>query len=117
MTSNDLIFLKDLLHERKEQIINNLDNSKKELDGLNGVEIKDEGDYASVNSDKLREDAISLQQRQELSEINYVFSKIENKSYGICEMCEEDIGVERLKVKPHAKYCIVCREIVEKSQK
>jgi len=117
LTPTDLEFLKNLLNERKEQIINNLDSSKKELDGLNGVEIKDEGDYASVNNDKLREDAISLQQRKELNEINYVFSKIPHGTYGTCEMCEEEIGIARLKVKPHAKYCIVCREIVEKSQK
>jgi DnaK suppressor protein len=105
-----------LLKERKEQILSNLDNSKKELDGLNGVEIRDEADFASINSDKIREDAISQQQRQELNEISYALSKIENSTYGICEMCEEDVGRERIKVKPHAKYCIVCREIVEKSK-
>jgi len=30
-------------------------------------------------------------------------------------MCEEEIGEQRLKVKPQARYCIVCREIAEKS--
>ena len=29
-------------------------------------------------------------------------------------MCEEKIQEERLKIKPFAKYCIMCREIIEK---
>jgi len=63
------------------------------------------------------EQAISSQQSRELAEIDFSLSKIENGGYGICEMCEEDISFQRLKVKPHAKYCIVCREIIEKSAK
>ena len=32
-------------------------------------------------------------------------------------MCEDEIDIERLKVKPNAKYCITCREIIEKNNK
>ena len=63
------------------------------------------------------ESAIILQQSQELQEIEVTLGKISNGDYGICEMCEDDIGFQRLKVKPHAIYCIDCREIVEKSNK
>ena len=61
------------------------------------------------------ESAIVQQQEQELREINVTLGKISNGDYGTCEMCEDDIGFQRLKVKPHAIYCIDCREIVEKS--
>ena len=50
-------------------------------------------------------------------EIDEALEKIANKTYGICDMCEEEIGIPRLKVKPHAKYCIACREIIEKTAK
>ena len=53
---------------------------------------------------------------EELAEIEAALGKIKAKQYGICEMCEDDIGFQRLKVKPHAKYCIVCRPIVEKNK-
>jgi DnaK suppressor protein len=43
--------------------------------------------------------------------------KIHNNVYGTCEMCEEEINIERLKVKNFARYCITCREVVEKEQK
>jgi len=62
------------------------------------------------------ESAIVQQQEQELREINVTLGKISTGDYGICEMCEDPIGFQRLKVKPHAIYCIDCREIVEKSK-
>jgi DnaK suppressor protein len=62
------------------------------------------------------ESAIGAQQMQELGEIEMALNKIKLKTYGICDMCEDDIGFQRLKVKPHAKYCIVCRPIVEKNK-
>ena len=40
--------------------------------------------------------------------------KIKAGTYGICEMCEEPIGKERLLVKNFARYCISCREINER---
>ncbi len=60
------------------------------------------------------ENAISKQQSEELAEIELALDKIENNLYGICEMCEDEINIERLKVKTFARYCITCREVVEK---
>ena len=55
-------------------------------------------------------------QKAEIDDIDYALTKIKNKTYGICEMCNDEIDIERLKFKPHAKYCIDCREHVEKTQ-
>jgi DnaK suppressor protein len=84
---------------------------------LNALELNDEGDHASVNNNSMVESAIVSQQEKELREINVALGKISTREYGICEMCEDNIGFQRLKVKPHAIYCIDCREIVEKSNK
>ena len=110
MTQNELNFFKKLLEERKLQIKKNIYDSSVEVSGL-----RDSG--ASVNTDQLIEQSISTQQRAELHEIDEALEKIANKTYGICDMCEEEIGIPRLKVKPHAKYCIACREIIEKTAK
>jgi DnaK suppressor protein len=53
------------------------------------------------------------QQRKELAEIEAALKNIENKTYGICEMCDEYIVLGRLKAKPFAKFCTDCREIHE----
>ena len=61
-------------------------------------------------------DNLSLLEQQlgELDEIELALSRIKNNLYGICEMCEEEITLERLESKIFAKYCITCRKIVEK---
>ncbi|WP_258238697.1 TraR/DksA C4-type zinc finger protein [Arcobacter sp. F2176] len=32
-------------------------------------------------------------------------------------MCDEPVGIKRLRAKPHARFCIYCRPIYEKEQK
>jgi DnaK suppressor protein len=113
---SELEYFKSILFGRKEQILKNLSGSKEEMSELQSQELSDEGDYAAANSDSLVEGAIISQQQKELQEIESALQKIENGEYGICEMCEEPIGFQRLKVKPHAVYCIDCRETVEKSK-
>lgn len=117
MRDSDLKYFKDMLDERKAQIRRNIEDAAREIESLKDDEVGDEADHASVSTDRMIDQAISSQQTRELGEIDFALSKISNGSYGICEMCEEDISFQRLKVKPHAKYCIVCREIIEKEAK
>lgn len=116
MQDSELSYFKEILESRKEQITKNISGVNDELDQLNALELNDEGDHASVDNSSMVESAIVTQQEQELKEINVTLGKISNGDYGICEMCEDPIGFQRLKVKPHAIYCIDCREIVEKSK-
>ena len=116
MQDSELNYFKETLESRNSQIVKNINGVNDELDQLNSLELNDEGDYASVNNNSMVESVIVHQQEQELGEINVALAKIENGEYGTCAMCEDDIGFQRLKVKPHAAYCIDCREIVEKSK-
>jgi len=114
--ASELEYFKEILESRKEQILKNISGVNTELEQLSSLELNDEGDHASVDNSSMVESAIVQQQEQELSEINVTLGKISSGDYGICEMCEDPIGFQRLKVKPHAIYCIDCREIVEKSK-
>jgi len=113
--ASELNYFKEILESRKAQILKNISGVNTELDQLNSLELNDEGDYASINNNSMVENAIVNQQQKELDEINVALGKMVSGEYGVCEMCEDDIGFQRLKVKPHAIYCIDCREIVEKS--
>lgn len=115
MREHELKYFKDILLARKEQIVKNITGVTEEMMQLQSLELNDEGDYASVSNNNMVESAIGTQQRMELTEIEAALAKLKHGQYGICEMCEEEIGVQRLKVKPHAKYCIDCREIAEKN--
>jgi len=110
-------FFKTSLAERRDQIRNNLYATTVEMNSLNTNELKDEADHASTSLGRAVDNAILNQQAKELAEIELALDKIRGNLYGICEMCEEEINIERLKVKIFARYCITCREVIEKEQK
>lgn len=114
MKTSKLNYFKEILEDRKRQILKNIHGVYDELDQLGSCELNDEGDHsATINSSRV-DDIILQQQQQELKNIYVALNKIASGKYGTCEMCGVQIGVERLKVKPHAIYCIECREIIEK---
>ena len=104
------------LLDRRVQIEKNLTGTTLELEGMRGLELNDEGDYAATSAKTVVDSAILVQQRKELNEIELALDKIKSGTYGICEMCEEPIGLPRLEVKNFARFCIACREITEKEQ-
>ncbi|QCT93811.1 RNA polymerase-binding protein DksA [Caminibacter mediatlanticus TB-2] len=108
---------KEILLMRKAELEKILFNISNEIDEISRCDIKDEGDFAAASMDSGRDYQIYLKQKQELKEIEEALKRIEEGNYGICEMCDEPIQEERLKIKPYAKYCIICREIIEKEEK
>jgi len=110
----EIEFYKEILIKRKNELEKILLSISHEIREINKCEVKDEADLAVTSMDSGREYQIYLKQKKELEEINEALKKIEEGTYGICEMCEEKIQEERLKIKPFAKYCIICREIIEK---
>ena len=116
MSEKELYELKNILETKEKELKQNISALKSEMGELYSCDVSDDADSATIDSDSLVDEVLSNKNRAELGEIKYIFKKMEDKSYGICEMCEDEIGVERLKVKPHARYCIDCREIVEKME-
>ena len=105
------------LQDRRIQIEKNLRGTTLELEEMRELELNDEGDFAAASAETIVDSAILIQQRKELNEIELALDKIKKGTFGICEMCEEPIGLPRLRVKNFARFCITCREITEKRQK
>ena len=117
LTKVELEEFQNKLLDRRVQIEKNLTGTTLELEGMRDLELNDEGDYAAASAETIVDSAILVQQRKELNEIELALDKIKNGTYGICEMCEEPIGLARLEVKNFAHFCIICREIKEKEEK
>lgn len=49
----------------------------------------------------------------QLMQIDEALRAIVEGDYGICHRCGETISIERLLVKPMAKYCVPCRQLLE----
>jgi RNA polymerase-binding protein DksA len=50
---------------------------------------------------------------EQLAMIDEALRAIERGDYGICKRCGETISLERLLVKPMARYCVPCRRLLE----
>jgi len=117
LNTEEIKFFKTALEARRDRIKRNLNITTEEINNLNSNDLRDEADHASDSLGRAVDNAILTQQAQELAEIELALDKISENLYGICEMCEEEINIERLKVKIFARYCITCREVIEKEQK
>ena len=117
LTQNDIAFFKNELQKEEKKIQNHLNLSSKEMDNFINYNPKDEGDHASIALEQSLGTSISKRQAQNLILIKQSLEKIEDKSYGICNLCEEPINIERLKIKMFAEYCICCREVIENEKK
>lgn len=54
-------------------------------------------------------------ERKSLYSIEKALSKFTENSYGMCELCNDDIGLKRLQARPLAVLCIGCMEESENS--
>ncbi|TLD88700.1 RNA polymerase-binding protein DksA [Helicobacter sp. MIT 05-5294] len=116
MRSNELENFKSILLDRKQAILDNNLIHKQTMEYTKNSNIN-EADLAAAHTRNMLDSSISKRHYLELEHIERALEKIDEGIYGICEMCDEAIGIGRLKAKPHAKYCIVCRQIVEKDSK
>ncbi|RLA76091.1 MAG: RNA polymerase-binding protein DksA [Epsilonproteobacteria bacterium] len=117
LTNTELENFNGKLTTRKIQIEKNLQDTTLELNEMRDLELNDEGDFAATSAKTIIDSAILVQQRKELNEIELALDKIKQRTYGVCEMCEEPIGLARLEVKNFARFCMPCREINEKEEK
>jgi DnaK suppressor protein len=109
MKKTDLKKFKQLLEEKRKTIIN---GTGKQTHWEN-MENTRRGDFVDQASDD-NEIHINIRLRQTdaklLRAIEHAIARIDNGSYGICTMCEEEISVARLQAVPWTSVCIVCKE-------
>lgn len=97
---------------QKEEIQKKLETPEEELD-VEGDEI----DIASVNVLGKVVQGLIKRQLDQLRRINAALQRIQDGTFGECEMCGELIGEKRLLAKPDANTCILCAEMLERKSK
>ncbi len=109
---------KKILIEVKRKIEGNIDglNESTFKQGSNLSHYPDDPSYiANDEFEKPMAFNIMNVDQSILEQVNDALHKIENGTYGICEQCGKKISIKRLEAKPWARYCVKCREELEKS--
>jgi len=107
-----------ILLEMKEQTLLEI---KRSIKKGSETSVGDEptGDiYDQASSERDRELGLILndREREKVHSIDEALLRIAEGEYGICEECDEDIPMGRLKVLPFTRHCVKCKSDLEKFQ-
>ena len=74
--------------------------------------------YDQASSERDRELGLLLndREREKLHNIDEALLRMSDGDYGLCEECDEEIPVGRLKVMPFTRHCVKCKSELEKLQ-
>ena len=73
----------------------------------NGHKSEDEAAIESLES--WRRLALEKQLREQMAEVEHALHKLENGTYGLCDICGQSIAPERLEALPWASLCFNCK--------
>jgi DnaK suppressor protein len=117
LKKTDLKRFKEMLEEKRSQIIQNAQSTLAEDMTLDANDLPDEMDLAS--SEYLQSFTFRLRGREKvfLEKIDRALAKLKDGSFGTCEECGEEISVKRLEARPETTLCIKCKEDQERLEK
>ncbi len=77
----------------------------------------DLADRASSETDRAIELRARDRQRKLIAKIDEALQRIADGTYGLCEACNEPIGIQRLKARPVTTLCIDCKSEQEQEER
>jgi len=116
LSEKKLQYFRKLLDQRLDELLN---EAKETVTGMTNHKenLPDPSDRASLESDRNFTLRIRDRERKLIVKIKEASERIENGTYGICEVCGEDIGEPRLKARPVTTLCIDCKKRQETEEK
>ena len=118
LNKKELKKFQELLEEKRKAV---LERAREMLAvenmALDTNDLPDEMDLAS--SEYLQSFEFRLRGREKslLSKLDLALKKIDDGTFGICEICEEPIGKKRLEARPETSLCIKCKEDQEREER
>ena len=106
--------MQGMLLEMRKELLEDVSRSVKEESDHLRFDVGDFYDHAS--EDRQRELALTLsnREREKLLQIDQALKRIEEGTYGICEVTGEKIGEERLRVLPFTTLSVEAQEEIER---
>jgi DnaK suppressor protein len=116
MKYQDLDYFKILLNDQLAALFDYADHT---VQGLLDVtdNMPDPLDRASFESDRSTLLRIRDRESNLIRKIKRALDRLEDGTFGICELCGKEISIERLKVRPVTLHCIKCKIKMEEMEK
>lgn len=118
LTPAEIEKFKAMLLEKRDELLVNVsymenDALREERSDLSSMPIH----MADLGTDSYEQEftlELMDSERKVIAEIDYALNRIEEGTYGICEVGGEPIPKQRLEAIPWAKFCITCAGLLEK---
>ena len=108
---------KILLEEKKRAVLERARKTLTEEMTLDPNDLPDEMDLASSEYLQSFEFRLRGREKTHLEKLELALKKIDEGTFGICEICEEPIARKRLEARPETGLCIRCKEDQERNEK
>lgn len=115
----DLSVFRSLLVDEQERMLrlerDLAENSRQAKDSLESFSDSDDvpADIAAQASEREKDQILGLTVQQTLSQIELALERLDDGSYGICEMCGCEIPEPRLERIPWVSTCVDCQNMLE----
>ena len=116
LSKKKLEYFRNLLDERLAALLN---EANRTVTGMTSHKenLPDPTDRAALESDRNFTLRIRDRERKLIGKIKEALERIDDGTYGICELCGEDISEPRLKARPVTTLCIDCKQRQEQDEK
>lgn len=116
MKQKDIDYFKELLTNRLNELLEQADDT---VAGMTNEDdsFPDPTDRAAHESDRNFTLRIRDREHKLIKKIKAALDRIEDGTFGLCEICEEEISLERLKARPVTTRCIKCKTKEEEMEK
>ncbi len=98
----------------KKTVLLGLQSQNKKPNAEEEASLTDAVDRSDVEEAWFTKERMSQHWKLELIQIEAALHKIDKGTLGICEECDDEIPLKRLRVRPDATLCLNCQETAEK---
>ena len=116
MDSEKLAYFRTVLDEEIKQLLQEAGKTVSEMTS-DTTNFPDPTDRATQESDRSFELRIRDRERKLINKITEALERIDSGIFGVCELCEEEIGEARLRARPVTTLCIDCKMEQERQEK
>ena len=100
--------IKDSIQEELTHLSKKLHTLQQEIKPLKKSCAYDDAEYAFLCDDMAMKERELTQLQKRYEELQRALSRMDRSDYGVCEMCDEEIEEERLRLSPDARLCVEC---------
>ena len=117
LTKKELKKFQELLEDKRKVVLERARQMLSDGMVLDPNDLPDEMDLASSEYIQSFEFRLRGREKSLLSKLDLALKKIDDGTFGICEICEEPIGKKRLEARPETPLCIKCKEDQEREER